>query len=264
MKILHIGDVVARHGRRVVQKLLPGLIEEYGIDFVIAQSENMATGNGLTVKAVQELQKAGVDFFTGGNHSFKKPAFDEQFNDASVPVVRPGNYAHDKPGRGHAVIDTPYGKVLIVNVIGNLYNGLEVDNPLQYVDEVLARYEHETFAARIVDFHAELTSEKIALGYYLDGRVTTVVSSHTHVPTADARVLPGGTATISDLGMTGPANEVLGVKKEIIIEVMRTGKMRPFERPEKGPGVLQGLLVDADPTTGKARSVEQVLESIDI
>ncbi len=264
MKILHIGDVVARHGRRVVQKLLPALIEEHGIDFVIAQSENMATGNGLTIKSVQELQKAGVDFFTGGNHSFKKPAFNTYFNDATIPVIRPGNFAHDKPGRGHAVVDTPHGKILIINVLGHnvlpaYYEGPAIDNPFLYVDQVLAEHAHETFAAIIVDLHAEWTSEKVALGYYLDGKVTTVVSSHTHVPTADARVLPGGTATISDLGMTGPADAVLGIKKDIIIDMIRNDARRRFERPEKGPGVFQALLVDLDPTSAKARSVEQIL-----
>ncbi|MEI7818702.1 MAG: TIGR00282 family metallophosphoesterase [bacterium] len=264
MKTLHIGDVVARIGRRTVQKLLPELIEEFGIDFVIAQSENMATGNGLTTKAVSELQAVGVDFFTGGNHSFKKSAYDEQFNDPKTPVIRPGNFWHDKPGRGYAVVDTPFGKILIINVIGLLYNGPEIDNPILYIDEVLAKFEHDTFAAKIVDFHAELTSEKVALGYYLDGKVSVVVSSHTHVPTADARVLLGGTATISDLGMTGPADTVLGVNKEIIIDLMRNGVKRRFERPEKGPAVFQALLVDIDPTTGKARSVEQILRSTTI
>lgn len=269
MKILHIGDVVARHGRRVVQKLLPDLIEEHGIDFVIAQSENMATGNGVTLKAVQELQRAGVDFFTGGNHSFKKPAFDAYFNDATVPVIRPGNFAHDKPGRGHAVVDTTHGKILIINVLGNnvlptYYDGSPIDNPFRYVDLILERYAHEKFTAIIVDLHAEWTSEKVALGYYLDGKVTTVVSSHTHVPTADARVLPGGTATISDLGMTGPSDSVLGIKKEIVIAMIRDDARKPFERPEKGPGVLQGLLVDVDPTTAKARTVQQILATCTI
>jgi len=259
MKILHIGDVVARIGRRTVQKLLPDLINQHGIDFVIAQSENMATGNGLTLKAVQELRDVGVDLFTGGNHSFKKPAFATSFNDPKMPVIRPGNYAPEEPGRGYAVVDTPNGKILVINAIGLLYNGPDIDNPLHYIDEILAKYEHESFAARIVDFHAELTSEKVALGYYLDGRVTTVVSSHTHVPTADARVLPGGTATISDLGMVGPADTVIGVDKDVIIGLWRDGDKRPFTRPEKGPAVFHALLVDVDPTISKARSVEQLL-----
>lgn len=255
---------MARIGRRAVQKILPDLRQELGIDFVIAQSENMATGNGLTIKAVRELQAAGVDFFTGGNHSFKKPAFNDYFKDPKIPVIRPGNFAHDEPGRGHAVVDTPYGKILIINAIGLLYNGPDVDNVMDYIDAILNKYQHDTLAARIVDFHAELTSEKVALGYYLDGRVSTVVSSHTHVPTADARILLGGTATISDLGMTGPTGTVLGIKKEIIIELMKTGRHQRFERPEKGEACLQGLLVDIDPTTAKARAVEQILRTTTI
>lgn len=264
MKTLHIGDVVARIGRRTVQKLLPGLIEEFGIDFVIAQSENMATGNGLSLNAVRELQDAGVNFFTGGNHSFKQASFGPHFNDPKMPVIRPGNFAPDEPGRGHAVVETPYGKILIINAIGQLFNGPPIENSFQYIDELLKKYEHDTFAARIVDFHAELSSEKVALGYFLDGRASVVVSSHTHVPTADARVLTGGTATITDLGMTGPTGTVLGVKKEIIINLILSGEKRRFERPEKGETCFQAVLVDIDTTTGKARSIQQILRTTTI
>lgn len=266
MKILHIGDVVARIGRRTVQKLLPDLRSEYGIDLVIVQSENMTTGNGLTIKAVQELMNAGVDGFTGGNHSFRKAVFNPYFNDASIPVLRPANYPADMPGRGSMLLDTAYGKVLVISVEAARYNADQTDqaHPLKTIDAILDQHKDENIAASLVDIHGDLTSDKVAAGYYVDGRVSMLVGTHTHVPTADARLLPGGTATITDVGMTGPAGTVLGVDKDIIIGRWLDGKSRRHEVPTSGPAVLNAVLVDVDVTTGKARSIEQIIRTTDV
>lgn len=266
MKILHIGDVVARIGRRTVQKLLPELTQEHGIDFVIAQSENMTTGNGLTIKAVRELMDAGVDAFTGGNHSFKKAVFNTYFEDASIPVLRPANYPADKPGRGSMVVDSPFGKVLIISLEASRYNADQFDlgHPLKVADEIISAHNGEKLAAIFLDIHGDLTSEKVAAGYYFDGRVSAVVGTHTHVPTADARLLPGGTAAITDVGMTGPAGTVLGVKKDIILDRWLHDRPRRHEVPTSGSAIINAVLIDIDPTTAKARAIEQIIRTTEI
>ncbi|MBI2798547.1 YmdB family metallophosphoesterase [Candidatus Saccharibacteria bacterium] len=264
MKILYIGDIVARIGRKAVTQVLPELKREKQIDFVIAQSENMATGNGLTEKGVSDMMDAGVDFFTGGNHSFKKPEFLPKFEDHTVPVIRPANMPGEHvPGRGWAVVDTAFGKILIINVLGITFNSEEVENSLRVVDKILEENSHQKLAASLVDFHGDLSSEKVAVGFYLDGRVSAVVGSHTHVPTADARVLSGGTAHITDTGMTGPIDSVLGVKKEIIIGRWLGDRTESFDWPKSGTVRFSSVLIDVD-QSGKAKSIEQILRFIDV
>lgn len=259
MIILYIGDVVGRIGRATVKKLLPDLKRDKQIDLVIAQSENMTTGNGLTIKAVRELMAAGVDGFTGGNHSFRKEGFFPYFNDHSVPVIRPANYPADKPGRGHMLLETPFGKVLIISLEGSRY-GVEEDlpNPLRVGDKILSSYKDDKLAAVIINLHGELTSEKVAIGYYFDGRASLVAGDHTHVPTADGRILPGGTATITDVGMTGPTGTVLGVKKEIIIGRWLEEETGRFERPDSGPAIMNAVLVEVD-NSARAKKFEQII-----
>ncbi len=263
MKILYIGDIVARIGRRAVQQVLPELRNEKQIDFVIAQSENMSTGNGLTIKAVSEMREAGVDFFSGGNHSFKKKDFYPYFDDPNMPVIRPANYPGQAPGRGWAIADTPFGKVLIINVMGQTFNGPQFDHPLKTIDAILKQNEHEHLAATVIDFHGDLTSEKKAIGFYYDGKVSMVVGSHIHVSTADARVLPGGTAHITDTGMTGPIDSVLGVKKEIIIQQWLTQLPVRHDWPTSGVVQFSSVLVEVD-ANGKAQSIEQILRQVDV
>lgn len=264
MKILYIGDIVARIGRRAVQQVLPELKNEKQVDFVIAQSENISTGNGLTITAINEMREAGVDFFTGGNHSFRKKDFNQYFDDPSMPVIRPANYPSPKtPGRGWAIASTPFGKVLVINAMGQTFNGPQFDHPLKTIDAVLEQNSHEKLAATIIDFHGDLTSEKVAIGHYYDGKVTAVVGSHIHVSTADARVLPGGTAHITDTGMTGPVDSVLGVKKEIIIELWLTQLPQKFDWPTEGEVQFSSVLIDVD-GEGKARSIEQILRKVQV
>lgn len=258
MKILYIGDVVARIGRRSVQQILPSLKAEKQIDFVIAQAENMSTGNGITLKAMREMKDAGVDFFTGGNHSFKKPEGVDILNNPNEPIIRPANYPSDAPGRGWAIAKTPFGNILVINALGQTFNGPQLDHPLKVIDRILDENKDEKLAATIVDFHGDLSSEKVAIGFYLDGRVSAVVGSHIHVSTADAKVLPGGIAHITDVGMTGPTDSVLGVKKEIIIDKWLNQLPIKFEWPERGEVQFSSVLIDID-NNSKAKSIEQIL-----
>lgn len=263
MKILYIGDIVAKIGRRAVTQVLPKLIEEKQIDFVIAQAENMSTGNGISKKALKEMKDAGADFFSGGNHSFRNPEGVELMQDAKNNIIRPANYPDETPGRGWQIVETAFGKVLIINLMGQTFNGPELKNPLVMVDEILKQNEHEKLAATIVDFHGDLSSEKVAVGFYLDGRVTAVVGSHTHVPTADARILPNGTAHISDVGMTGPIDSVLGVKKEIIIDRWLEKPKVKFEWPKTGTVRFSAVLIDTK-DKASAKSIEQILINTEV
>jgi 2',3'-cyclic-nucleotide 2'-phosphodiesterase len=250
--ILFIGDVVARAGRQVVNDLLPGLRDEFGSDFVIANGENAAGGIGITPKEARGLFSAGVDVITLGNHTYRHreiwPYLDEEPN-----IVRPANFLRTQPGRGTAVVERDGRSLGVVNLSGNLY--MQAGSPaFVTVDEALREVADADLV--LVDMHAEATSEKIALGWYLDGRVTAVVGTHTHVPTADARVLPGGTAYITDVGMTGARGGVIGVRREQSIAVMRTHMPQRYDSSDEDPW-LNAVLVRADGR--RAESIQQLL-----
>jgi metallophosphoesterase (TIGR00282 family) len=251
MKVLCIGDIFAKPGRRALQANLPELKGEYAIDAVIANGENAAGGRGLTVETSDEIFAAGVDFITSGNHIWEQREFVPRLNDEAA-ILRPYNYPPAAPGRGIAQND----EIAVINLMGRVFMGIDVDDPFRAVDRALK----EVAGAKvvIVDFHAEATSEKVAMGWYLDGRVSAVVGTHTHVPTADARVLPGGTAFVSDLGMTGPRNSVIGMKKEQVLNKFLTQLPGRFTPEESGPRTFNSVLIDIDETTGKARSIERV------
>jgi 2',3'-cyclic-nucleotide 2'-phosphodiesterase len=246
MKILFIGDIVAKPGRDAVNKILPKLRQEKEIDFVIANAENLAHGRGATEETIREMQDAGIDYFTGGDHLFWQRGFEDVVD--SFPVVRPANYPEPYAGNGEALITLKNGKkILLINLIGrtsfsSLNNLLE--DPFRQADYILEKYKDEKDLITIVDFHAEATSEKAALGFYLDGRITALVGTHTHVPTCDARVLPLGTMFITDVGMTGNIDSVLGVKKEIIINLFLTAKNQRFEWENAGKTAFRSVLLD--------------------
>jgi 2',3'-cyclic-nucleotide 2'-phosphodiesterase len=250
--ILFIGDVVARAGRRVVRDLLPGLRDEFAIDFAVANGENAAGGIGITPKEADELFAAGIDVITLGNHTYRHrevwPYLDEQAH-----ILRPANFLRTQPGHGTTVVERNGSSLGVVNLSGNLY--MQAGSPaLVTIDEALR--EVSDAAHVLVDMHAEATSEKVALGWYLDGRVTAVVGTHTHVPTADARVLPGGTAYITDVGMTGARGGVIGVRREQSIAVMRTHMPQRYDSSDEDPW-LNAVVIRAD---GRgAASIEQVL-----
>lgn len=256
MKILCIGDIFAKPGRRALQATLPVLKQELAIDVVVANGENAAGGRGLTVETSDEIFSAGVDIITSGNHIWEQREFVPRLDD-EAPILRPYNYPPAAPGRGVAL----RGDVAVINLMGRVFMGIDVDDPFRAVDRALEEVAEQRIV--IVDFHAEATSEKVAMGWYLDGRVSALVGTHTHVPTADARVLPGGTAFVSDLGMTGPRNSVIGMKTEQVLNRFLTQLPGRFTPEESGPRVFNSVLVDVDESTGKARSIERVDRYID-
>ena len=251
--ILFVGDVVAAAGRRTLRGLLPSLREELGIDFVIVNGENSAGGIGITPQTADELLSLGVDAITLGNHTYRHREV-WSYLDSEPRIVRPANFLPSQPGRGTCVVERDGIRLGIVNLIGNLFMG-SATPAFAALDEALnavASADHV-----LVDMHAEATSEKVALGWHLDGRVTAVVGTHTHVPTADARVLPGGTAYVTDVGMTGARGGVIGVKREQSIAVMRTHMPMRYDPSEEDPW-LNAVLIRAE-RPRRAESIESVL-----
>ncbi len=253
LRILFIGDVVGRQGRKIVAELLPKLKSEFEIDFTIANCENAAGGFGVTMKIIEELKEAGVDVMTSGNHIWDRHEIISYLD--SIPIIlRPLNYPEGVPGRGRGIYEVRDGiKVCVVNLMGRVFMRA-IDCPFKAVDDLL---KHVGPMITIVDMHAEATSEKIAMGWYLDGRVTAVIGSHTHVQTADERVLPGGTAYITDAGMTGAVDSVIGIEKEAIIKRFLTGIPTRFEAATEDVW-LMGVVVAVDPTSGKAISIQRI------
>jgi metallophosphoesterase (TIGR00282 family) len=251
LRILFVGDVVGRPGRNAVVALLPVLRDELRIDLAIVNGENAAGGAGLTAEIANELHAAGADVVTNGNHVWDQRQFMKDI-EALEFCIRPLNLAPANPGKGWIVAKD----VLVMNAIGRTFMA-PVDDPFRGVDAVLAELGANAPRVRVLDWHAEATSEKIAMGWHLDGRVSAVVGSHTHVPTADACVLPQGTALVTDTGMVGPRDSVLGMQPAIIVERFRTGMPKRFEVAD-GPVQFNSVLVDVDETSGKARSIERV------
>jgi metallophosphoesterase (TIGR00282 family) len=255
MKILFVADVVGGIGRRTLAALLPALRERHVPDFVVVNGENAAGGVGITQKTANEILGLGVDAITLGNHAYRHAEVYD-FLDTERRIVRPANYPRASPGKGATVVERNGFKLGVVNLSGQVF----VDaarSPFAEADAALADLRGRTTHV-LVDMHAEATSEKVALGWHLDGRVTACVGTHTHVPTADARVLPGGTAYCTDVGMTGPRGGVIGVKKELALRRFTTMTNVRFETATEDPW-LNGVLVEAS-DDGLATSIEQVLE----
>ena len=251
MRVLMVGDVEGRAGRRAVAGLLPELKRELLLDFVVVQGENVAGGFGLTRETVAELLQAGADVITAGNHVCARGEFIPDLDDESLPVVRPANYSESSPGRG--VISL--GRVVVVCLVGRLFMG-EAGSPFAAVDRVLEG--PGAGKTVLVDFHAEATSEKQAMGWHLEGRVAAVVGTHTHVPTADARVLPGGTAYVSDLGMVGAADSVIGMRTREALQRFLSPEPARLQVENDGPLVFNSVLIETDDSTGRALSIARV------
>jgi metallophosphoesterase (TIGR00282 family) len=252
MRVLFIGDVVGSPGRRGLRESMPGLRERHSPDLVIVNGENSAGGVGITPRTARDIFEAGADVITTGNHVYRHREV-YGFLDTEERVVRPANYPQANPGRGHTVVEAGGMRVAVVNLSGAA--GLRVArSPFDTVDGILERVEAD---AIVVDFHAEMTSEKVAMGWHLDGRAAAVLGTHTHVPTADGRVLPGGTAYISDVGMTGSRTSVLGVKPEQALASFVTQMPTRFETAEEDVWVM-GAVVEVNPR-GLADSIEQVM-----
>jgi metallophosphoesterase (TIGR00282 family) len=255
LRILFVGDVVGRPGRDAVEALLPGLREQLDVDACVVNGENIANGIGITPRLADRLLAAGADAVTLGNHAWRREEIGAYLA-SSRSVVRPANFQVGAPGRGLAVVEGRDGtRVAVLNVLGSLY--LDPAHSMwELVDDLVEEARAETPVV-VVDVHAEATSEKVALASWLDGRVTAVLGTHTHVQTADARVLPGGTAAITDVGMTGPHDSVIGVQTELAIRRMRTGMPVRFETASTGVR-LEGAVVTCDPATGRASAIEPV------
>src|SRR4051812_26091399 len=257
MNILFIGDIFASAGRSIVAEHLPSLIQQHQLDLVIANGENSAGGFGITPLITEELLSLGVDVVTGGNHSFdKREVYD--YLDRQPRLLRPANYPNGLPGKGSFSGVTKTGIAYTVLNLQGRASMSSIDCPFRKSDEMLAELD-PAIRVRFVDFRAELTSEKVAMGWHLDGRVSGVVGTHTHIPTADSRVLPGGTAYITDVGMTGPRGGVIGVRKEQAIASLRTHMNVRFETSDEDPW-LMGVVITCCEQPLRAQAIEQVLE----
>jgi metallophosphoesterase (TIGR00282 family) len=254
-RVMFLGDVVGEPGRRALTETLPRLIERHSPDFVVTNGENVAGGLGITERTAKKLLAAGTDVITTGNHVYRHAEVYDYLN-SSDRIVRPANYLETNPGHGHTVIEKDGVRLGVINLSGNVFLQA-AHSAFVTVDTVLHKLRDQADLV-VVDFHAETTSEKVAMGWYLDGRVLAVFGTHTHVPTADARVLPNGTAFISDVGMTGPRGGVIGVKKEQIIERFLTQMPVKFETSEEDLWVM-GCVVEAD-ESGRATSIEPFME----
>jgi len=257
VRILFIGEIVGKLGRHTVGALLPGLRKDANISVVFANAENIAHGKGATKATLSEVQSYGVDYFTSGNHIFWRKEVFEEFDAENSSIIRPANYPQDIPGQGFKIIDLgKNGKILLINLLGRIFFNEPVFCPFRTVDKILEDFADERLVAIVVDFHAEATSEQVAMGWYLDGRVTAVVGTHRHVPTADAWVLPQGTAFVTDIGMVGARHSVLGVEKEIIISKLKNPQPQKFEWVEEGPAVFNSVLIEVE--NGKAKNIERI------
>jgi metallophosphoesterase (TIGR00282 family) len=255
LRLLFLGDIIGEPGRRAVIEMVPLLKRERGIDFVVVNGENSAAGRGITPKISIDLLRAGVAVITTGDHIWDQKEI-IPYIDTEPRLLRPINYPDKTPGQGSIILETPKGKVGVINVQGRTFMLPHLENPFRIIDEAVAKMREETKVI-FVDVHAETTSEKIAMGRFLDGRVSAVVGTHTHTQTADERVFPGGTAFLCDAGMCGPSESVLGREIEPIIARFITNM--PVQFPvAKGPVRLQGALVDIDETTGCAQSIERI------
>ena len=255
MKVLCVGDVVSRIGREMLFKYVEELKYTKGVDFVIVNGENSSHGRGISRSAYNEMKRAGADVFTTGNHVWGVKEIVSLMEEEG-DVIRPANWQGNPPGTGSVVIDSKSGvKVGVINIIGQV-NMLPCNSPFEAVEREIERLKEKT-PIIFVDFHAEVTSEKVAMGYFLDGKVSVVFGTHTHIQTADAKILDGGTGYITDLGMTGPADSVLGMNKTIIVNRFVSGTPQKFEIAT-GKGQFCGCIFTVCETTGKCTDVERL------
>jgi len=255
MLILAIGDIIGKPGRQAMNKLLPDLRQQYGLDMVIANAENTAGGLGLTSTTAKELLDAGADVLTSGNHIWAQKEI-IPYLDGEMPILRPLNYPPGVPGRGYII----NGQVMVVNLMGRVFMG-DIDCPFRAMDKLLAELKHKP-PVIIVDFHAEATSEKMAMGQYLDGRVSAVLGTHTHVGTIDAQLLPLGTAYVTDIGMTGPVDSIIGDDAEAVIRRFLTGMPHRLS-VGKGKTMFNAVMVRVDEDSGRAISIDRIYREVE-
>ncbi len=252
MKILFLGDIVGKEGRNTVENFLPSLVETYSPDFIIANAENAAAGIGITPDIADSLLNLGIDLITLGNHTFAKKEAYEYLNKESR-IIRPANYPAGVPGKGHVLVKKNQKELAVINLCGRVFMA-EYDDPFRCAERLIEEIGNKPI---LVDFHAEATSEKNALGWYLDGKITAMVGTHTHVQTADERILHKGTAYISDVGMCGSRDSIIGMEKEGVLRRFLTLMPERFE-PAVGAGIVSGVVITCN-ETGKAENIERIL-----
>jgi hypothetical protein len=252
-RILFVADVVGHPGREAVKAILPGLKKEHTPQLTVVNGENSAAGFGLTAKLADELMGYGADVITSGNHVFAQKEFVTELPGLER-VIRPANYPPGAPGKGWCVVSAGGQNVLVMNLMGRIFIDA-IDDPFRAADAILE--EHPGIRISLCDMHAEATSEKTAMGWYLDGRVSAVVGTHTHIPTADARVLPGGTAYVTDVGMVGPRDGCIGMDKDVVIKRFLTGVPNRFV-VASGPVTFNSVLVTINTSTGRATSIQRL------
>ena len=265
MKILYLGDIMGDPGIKVVKDLLSKIKKDHQIDLVIAQAENVSDGKGITKSDYDNLKKIGVDFFTGGNWSLFRQESIELLADPNQPIIRPSNYPLGTKGLGYKYVETKFGKVLVISLLGQIVGRdalTEIDNPLVTIDKIIEKEANISKVATVVNFHGDFSSEKLVIGQYLDGRVTAVIGDHWHIPTADAMVLPKGTAHITDVGMCGSLDSSLGIKTSLVIDRWRDHKIVKNEIEEVGRLQLNSLIIEVDTKTGLSLGVKQLIEYI--
>lgn len=260
MNILYIGDIMGETGIAVVEKVLPELQAQHSIDLVIAQGENVSAGRGITKLDYGRLIKAGINFFTGGNHILQTKEIYPQLEDDQAPIIRPANYPLGTAGKGFKYAKTEQGVVLVASLLGQIVGkqaSQPLDNPLRVIDGILHNEQAVSKVATIVNFHGDFSSEKVIIGHYLDGRVTAVIGDHWHVPTADAGILPKGTAHISDVGMCGALDSSLGVTFNSVVPRWRDGVQTRNVLETTGRRQFNAVLVDVN-GQGLAEKIEQI------
>lgn len=257
MRILYIGDVMGRTGREAVAKVLPKLKVEEEIDFVAAQAENVSHGKSILPNHMEELHGYGVDFFTGGNHTFERPQILSALSNPDSPVIGPANMLGEYPATGVKIWQVSAGRVLVVSLLGSVFpNPFEIENPLKKIDEILAQ--SKEYDAAVVNFHGDFSSEKMMMGHYLDGRVDLVVGDHWHVPTADARTLPKGTGYVTDVGMCGSLESSLGIDYSVTIPRWRDGEKTKQLMSEARPWQFNAVLFDTD--SREIKSIRSIIK----
>ncbi len=261
MKVLIFGDIVGKGGRQAVKKFITDFKEENEVDFIVANGENLAHGKGITEDTAKEMWDLGVNVLTSGNHIWDiKQAFELLQKESRL--LRPANFPSSLPGKGTITVQAGIATVAVLNIHGRVFFRENYDDPFKAVDDWLATMPRVQPLITLVDFHAEATSEKRAMGFYLDGRVSAVWGTHTHIPTADEQVLPNGTAYITDVGMTGALNSTLGVQNSAVIERFKTQLNVPLDVAEGSPWELNAVYIDIDGQTGRTKNIERIRQII--
>lgn len=264
MRLLYIGDIMGRPGRQAVAEILPHLKREFAPDITVAQAENVSHGVGMSVLHYRELQALGIDFFTAGNHTLRRDVLAEIIGNPDEPVLRPANLPAGAPGPAFKYLDTPHGKLAFISLLGSIFpRPVEVENPLRTIETILKQLPKDGLAGIIVNFHGDMSSEKRVIGYYLDGRVTAVIGDHWHVPTADAMILPNGTAHITDVGMCGALHSSLGIDLGLAVKRWRDEHHSHNIMAEERPFQFNAVLIEFDSATRLAAGITQIQRTIE-